>query len=78
MLADKSIPEDNRVAVLLFSGNAAFSKKVGMRLFTEGMSRLDAEFETNELDSLHAALKQFPTNPIIYRVLLAVAQRSPG
>src|SRR4030095_15235726 len=38
VLADKSIPEDNRVAVLLFSGNAVFSKKVGMRLFTEGMS----------------------------------------
>ena len=37
VLADKSIPEDDRVRVLLYSGNAAFMKKVGMRLFTEGM-----------------------------------------
>jgi hypothetical protein len=47
MLADTSISEDDRVGVLMFSGNTAFSKKVGMRLFTEGMSKLDAEFESN-------------------------------
>src|SRR6266699_6022065 len=39
VLADKSIPEDNRAGVLLYAGNAALMKRVGMRLFTEGMSK---------------------------------------
>lgn len=78
VLADKSIPEDDRVGVLMFSGNTAFCKKVGMRLFTEGMSKLDAEFESNGVDSMRSALKQFPTNSMIYTMLIAVAQRSTG
>ncbi|MDI9382748.1 MAG: TlpA disulfide reductase family protein [Verrucomicrobiota bacterium] len=76
VLADKSIPEDDRVGVLLFSGNAAFFKKVGMRLFTEGMSKLHDEFETASIENMRAALKQFPTNSMIYTMLVAVAQRS--
>ena len=78
VLADKSIPEDARAAVLLYAGNAAFSKKVGMRLFTEGMSKLDEEFEAAGVESMRAALKQFPTNTMIYTMLVAVAQRSKG
>ena len=78
VLADKSIPEDDRVGVLMFSGNTVFSKKVGMRLFTEGMSKLDAEFESNEVDSMRSALKQFPTNSMIYILLVSIAQRSTG
>ena len=76
VLADKSIPEDDRVGVLLFSGNAVFFKKVGMRLFTEGMSKLFDEFETASIENMRAALKQFPTNSMIYTMLVAVAQRS--
>lgn len=75
-LADKTIPEDERVRVLLFSGNADFLKKVGMRLFTEGMSKLHEEFEVAGVESARAALKQFPTNGMIYTMLVAVAQRS--
>jgi hypothetical protein len=52
VLADRSIPEDDRVGVLLYSGNAAFMKKVGMRWFTEGMSKLDAEFETASIENM--------------------------
>src|SRR5439155_13080678 len=78
MLADKTIPENDRVGVLLFSGNTAFSKKVGMRLFTEGMRKLDSEFEANEVASLRLALKQFPTNSMIYTMAVALAQRSEG
>ncbi len=29
VLADTSIPEDDRVGVLMFSGNTVFSKKIG-------------------------------------------------
>src|SRR5437867_2214758 len=76
VLADKSIPEDDRVGVLLYSGNTAFMKKVGMRLFTEGMSKLHEEFETASLENMRAALKLFPTNSMIYTMLVAVAQRS--
>jgi thiol-disulfide isomerase/thioredoxin len=78
VLADKSIPEDERVAVLMYSGNAAFMKKVGMRLFTEGMSKLHEEFETAGIENMRAALKQFPTNSFIYTMLVSVAQRSTG
>ncbi len=62
----------------MFSGNAAFMKKVGMRLFTEGMSKLHEEFETAGIENMRAALKQFPTNSMIYTMLVAVAQRSTG
>lgn len=78
VLTDSSIPEDDRVGVLMFSGNAAFMKKVGMRLFTEGMSKLHEEFETAGIENMRAALKQFPTNSMIYTMLVAVAQRSTG
>jgi peroxiredoxin len=78
VLADKSIPEDVRVGVLMYSGNAAFMKKVGMRLFTEGMHKLNEDFETASIESMRAALKQFPTNSMIYTMLVAVAQRSAG
>ena len=78
VLEDRSIPEDDRVGVLLYSGNAAFMKKVGMRLFTEGMSKLDDEFETASIENMRGALKQFPTNSMIFTMLVAVAQRSTG
>jgi thiol-disulfide isomerase/thioredoxin len=78
VLADKGIPEDERVGVLLYSGNAAFFKKVGMRLFTEGMSKLREEFETASIENMRTALKQFPTNSMIFTMLVAVAQRSTG
>jgi thiol-disulfide isomerase/thioredoxin len=77
VLADKSIPEDGRVGVLMYSGTAAFMKKVGMRLFTEGMSKLHGEFETASVENLRTALKQFPTNSMIYTMLIAIAERSP-
>src|SRR6266704_498354 len=76
VLADKSIPEDDRAGVLLYAGNAALMKRVGMRLFTEGMSKLDGEFETASVEAARAALKQFPTNSMIYTMLVAIAQRS--
>lgn len=62
----------------MYSGNAAFMKKVGMRLFTEGMSKLHEEFETAGIESMRSALKQFPTNSLIYTMLVSVAQRSTG
>jgi peroxiredoxin len=62
----------------MFSGNTAFSKKVGMRLFTEGMSKLEAEFESNEVGSMRSALKLFPTNSMIYTLLVSIAQGSTG
>jgi thiol-disulfide isomerase/thioredoxin len=78
VLADKSIPEDDRVGVLLYSGNAAFFKKVGMRWFTEGMRKLQTEFETASIENLRAASKQFPTNSMVYTMLVSFAQRSTG
>jgi len=76
VLADTSIPEDGRVGVLLYAGNVVFMKQVGMRLFTEGMQKLHEEFEAAGVQSMRAALKQFPTNGLIYTMLVAVAERS--
>lgn len=78
VLADKSLPENDRVAMLMYAGNAAFMKKVGMRLFTEGLSKLHEEFETAEVESTRAGLKQFPTNSMLFTMLVAMAQRSTG
>jgi thiol-disulfide isomerase/thioredoxin len=78
VLKDTSIPEDDRVGVLLYAGNAVFMKQVGMRLFTEGLSNLHEEFETASIENMRAALKQFPASSMIYTMLVAVAQRSTG
>ena len=77
ILADKAIPEDDRVAVLLYAGNVPFMKKVGMRLFTVGLQNLHEEFENNSVEAMRAALKEFPTSSMIYTMMMAVAQRSP-
>jgi peroxiredoxin len=77
VLANKTIPEDDRAAVLLYAGNVPFMKKVGMRMFTVGLHNLNEEFESNSVDAMRAALKQFPTNSMVYTMMVAVAQRSP-
>jgi peroxiredoxin len=76
VLADRTIPEDDRVVVLLYSGNVAFTRKVGMRLFTEGKSAVNEDFESNSMEVTRSALKQFPTNSFLYTALIAFAQRS--
>jgi peroxiredoxin len=76
VLADQSIPEDDRAGVLLYAGNVPFMKKVGMRWFTQGAMRLNDEFESNGIEATRSALKQFPTNSMLYTLLVAVAQRS--
>jgi len=76
--ADSSIPEDDRAGVLLYSGNLTVMKKAGMRWFTEGESKFDDEFETASIENMRAALKRFPTNSMIYTMLVAIAQRSTG
>jgi hypothetical protein len=78
VLSDSSVPEDERVGVLLHSGHAAFFKKVGMRFYTEGTIKLREEFETARIENMRTALKQFPFNSLIFRLLVAVAQRSTG
>jgi len=78
VLADKTIPEDNRVGVLLYAGNARFFKAQGMRVLTEGLSKFQEEFETASIENMRGALRQFPTNSLIFTMLVAVAQRSTG
>jgi thiol-disulfide isomerase/thioredoxin len=78
VLADKTIPENDRAGVLLYSGNTTPMKKAGMRVFTEGMSKLHDEFEATALNSMRAALKQFPTNAMLYTLLVAAAQQAKG
>ncbi len=76
VLADQSIPEDDRLGVLVVSGTTALSKRLGMRLFTEESGKLSEDYEQAYVESLNAALKQFPTNAEVYARLVAVADRS--
>jgi peroxiredoxin len=78
VLADSSIPEDDRVGPLLYSGNTAVMKKAGMRMFTEGMREFDAELETADIESTRAALRRFPTNSLLFTLLVASVQRATG
>ena len=78
VLADKGIPEDDRAGVMVYAGQVGFMKKIGMRLFTEGMAKLRDDFETAGIESMRAALKQFPSSSLICTMLVAVAQRSTG
>ena len=76
--ADQSLGEDDRVGVLLYSGNTVFMKKVGMRFFTEGLSKLREEFEANSLETVRSALRQFPSNTMLHTFLVATADRARG
>jgi thiol-disulfide isomerase/thioredoxin len=76
-LADTSIPENDRAGVLLYAGNVPFMKQVGMRFFTEGLSRLEQEFESNSIKAAEAALSQFPSNSLVSTMLVSTAQRAP-
>mgnify|MGYP001224222261 CR=1 FL=1 len=78
VLADNSIQEDDRVVVLVYAGNVVFMKAVGMRLFTEGMSKLSDEFEAATIENLRVALKQFPNSSMLYTMLVSFAQRAKG
>ena len=78
MLGDRRIPEDDRAVVLLFAGNVTPMKKAGMRVFTEGMAKLHDEFEASALISMKIALKHFPTNALLYTMLVSAAQGASG
>lgn len=78
VLSDKTIPENDRIGVLLYSGGAPLMKKVGTRLFTEGRDKFEEEFDAVGLETLRAALKEFPGNSMLYTFLVATAQRSKG
>jgi len=77
-LADQSIPEDDRIAVLLAAGNLAVMKKIGMKQFTAPPGSLFAEHEAGFLASARAIIRQFPKNSKGYSSLLAIAQRAKG
>lgn len=77
ILSNRSIPENDRVAVFMHSENVNFMKRVGMRLFTEDSSFLQKDYETAALEATLKASRLFPTNGMIYTMLVAIAQRSP-
>jgi len=75
-LADQSIPEDNRVLVLLASGTAPMMKKLGMRQFIERPNTFSEEKEEGFKESVREVIKQFPKNGTGYTLLLAIASRA--
>lgn len=77
-LADLSIPEDERIAVLLGAGNLATMKKLGMKLFTEPAGSFSNEHEESFKASAREIIRRFPTNSQGYSSLVAIAQRAKG
>jgi len=78
VLADKSIPEEERAGVLFCSGQIAFVKRVGMRIFTERGSALQEEESAAMLVSIRAALREFPKSSFLHTFLISAAQNSAG
>ena len=78
VVADKNIPEDQRVELLLFAGNTPMLKGLGMRFFTEEKEKLHRELDTAAIQSARAALKRFPGNVKVFNVFLAAAQDAEG
>ena len=77
-LADLSIPENERIAVLLGAGNLAMMKKLGMKLFTEPSGSFFNEHEESFKASAREIIRRFPTNSQGYSSLVAIAQRAKG
>lgn len=77
-LDDASIPEDDRVGVLLASGNLPLMKKLGMKQFIEPSGTFSDEREEGLKASVREVIKQFPKNGKGYTLLLAIAQRAKG
>jgi peroxiredoxin len=77
-LADLSIPEDDRVSVLLVSGNLAVMKKLGMKEYTERLGSFAAEREESTTASAREVIRQFPKNSKGYWLLLVIAERAKG
>lgn len=75
-LADLSIPENERIAVMLGAGNLAKMKKLGMKLFTEPAGSFFNEHEESFKASAREIIRRFPTNGQGYSSLLAIAQRA--
>ena len=78
VMADPSLGEDDRVGVLLYAGNTVCMKRVGMRLFTEGLGKHREEFEANSLATVRSALRQYPSNSMPHTFLVATADRARG
>ncbi len=77
-LADSSIPEDDRVGVLLASGNLAVMKKLGMKEFFERPGTFFNEHEEATKAAAREVIKQFPKNGKGYTLLLAISERAKG
>jgi peroxiredoxin len=78
VLADKSIPENVRATVLRVGDMTAFYQNAGMRAFTENRNKFIKELEEAGLESTKAALKQFPTNTMLWKTLLSHVSSSEG
>lgn len=77
-LDDPSIPESNRVLVLLASGNLSMMKKLGMKQFIEPPDTFSEEKEEGLKASVREVIKQFPKNDTGYTLMLAIAERAKG
>lgn len=70
VLADASIPEDQRTGVFLQATRVAFVKRVGMRIFTDRAdNKLSEEEDAALITSLRATLKRFPKSTFPYTTL---------
>ena len=76
VLADKSIPQDDRVGIYLMGRTLPLMKKLGMRLIIEGQGKFIDEFDAASIEALGEAQKKFPTSGRVYEFTLAEAERA--
>lgn len=77
-LADMSIPEQDRIGVLLAFSNVPLMKKIGMKEFTERSDTFANEREEAFKTAAREIIKRFPKNGKGYTALLAIAERAKG
>lgn len=77
-LADMSIPEDDRIGVLLGAGNLPVMKKLGMKELIPAPGEYATEHEEATKASAREVIKQFPKSGKGYTLLLAIAERAKG
>lgn len=77
-LANMSIPEDDRIGVLLVSGNLPAMKKLGMKELIPAPGEYVSEHEEATKASAREVIKQFPKSGKGYTLLLAIAERTKG
>ena len=78
VVADKTLSEDERAKVFMFSRTVAVMKHAGIRFFIDGQQKFREEMDRMSAEGLLEAVKRFPQSESVYTFIVALAERSKG